>query len=621
MPDTIGRWAPSGERPRFERLRDRARRPIDIVALGSLLTEQVVHIAHHPSAGGQGSIPIRSMTASIGGGAANVAAIGARLGARTMLVSAIGDGPRAHEIRDRLADAGVDVSLLAIRPGCDADLLVLLCDVAGDWVALEQLDPDLRMRQDDLPGREMLTKATWLHVDGYASFTAGDPALVDAAVERARAAGCLVSVDAATPSATAEPGYIRSLFARADVVFANIVEASALTSIAPEDIDGMLTALLDLGPAVVVLKAGGAGSIVASAEGRARIAAIPTVVIDTLAAGDAYVAATLVGLAEGRTLVDAARRGAAAGSVACRTPGSQGGIFDAAAAEAMSAAPGPDDVEDRVIPLGMARSPVRVRPVADLRGLPDGELPRFALVPGSERRVEQIAERLADVRVIAHDREFLAITGDLDGIPMMACSTGIGGHGVSLVVDALGARGADTFIRVGVTGALQDRMRTGDLVVASAAVRLDGTSEYYADLAYPAVADHAVTVALVAAAQSRQAVVHVGIGFTASSFYAGEGIPAFRGFRSASMAGIEAEMREIGVLDQDTETATLFTVARRRGWRAGRVNAVVDDRTAAGYDPTGEPLAIETALEAVRRLTAWDEAGRTWRAGQPGAER
>ena len=177
-------------------------------------------------------------------------------------------------------------------------------------------------------------------------------------------------------------------------------------------------------------------------------------------------------------------------------------------------------------------------------------------------------------------------------------------------MEALGDRGATTFIRVGVTGALQERIGTGDLVVAGGAVRMDGTSDAYADPAYPAAADPRVTAALVAGARAVGAPVHVGIGATSSSFYAGEGIPAFGGFVSASMAGIEDELRRAGVLDWDTETATLFTVARLRGWRAGRVNVVVDDRSTGRYDPVGEPRAVEAVLEALRRLAAWDAEGR-----------
>ncbi len=580
-------------------------RRLDILAMGSFLAEQVIHVERHPAAGGQGSIPIRSLASSTGGGAANVAAYAARLGGRSAILAITGDGPRSRAALAHLADAGVDTGAVAVRPGRDADLLVLLSDPAGDWVALEQLDPALRFSDTDLGPGVPFAEATWFHVDGYAHHSAGSQRVVDEAVRLARAAGCLVSVDAAVPSSLADPGYLRSLFARADIAFANRAEATALTGETQDA--AAVDALLALGPGVVVLKCGADGSLVATPDGQARVAAIPVDVVDTLAAGDAYVAAMLLGLARGEPVLTAARRGAAAGALACRTPGSQGGTFAAADVDALLA--------DGSTPAGPTSHARRVR--GGLFAGLDGPLPAYVLVPGSEHRVGRFGECLAGTRTLARERDFLLVAGTLDGIPVAACSTGIGGHGVSLVVDALGSRGATTFIRVGVTGALQERIGTGDLVVASGAVRMDGTSDVFIDPAYPAVADTWVTAALVAAAQAERAPVHVGVGGTSSSFYAGEGIPGFGGFVSASMAGIEDELRAVGVLDWDTETATLFTVARLRGWRAGRMNVVVDDRSTGRYNPIGEPRAIEVALRAVRILAAWDVGGRTtWQPGR-----
>jgi uridine phosphorylase len=584
------------------------RRRLDVLAMGSFLAEQVIHVERHPAAGDQGSIPIRSLASSTGGGAANVAAYAARLGGRSAVLATTGDGPRSLAALEGLADAGVETGAVAVRPGHDADLLVLLSDPAGDWVAMEQLDPALRLAAADLGPAVPFAEATWFHVDGYAHHSAGSQAVADEAVRLARVAGCAVSVDAAVPSSLADPAYLRSLFARADIVFANRAEAASLTGQTQDD--GAVDALLALGPAVVILKCGADGSVVATRGGRARVAAIPVDVVDTLAAGDAYVAAVLVGLARGEELLEAARRGAAAGALACRTPGSQGGSFSTSDLDALLAnGPGPVGA---TVP--HARGP-RPRLFAGF----DGPLPAYVLVPGSEHRVRRFGEHLDEVRTLAQERDFLLVAGTLDGIPVAACSTGIGGYGVSLAVDALGGRGATTFIRVGVTGALQERIGTGDLVIASGAVRMDGTSDVFADPAYPAAADTWVTAALVAAAHAAGAPVHVGVGGTSSSFYAGEGIPAFGGFVSASMAGIEDELRAAGVLDWDTETATLFTVARLRGWRAGRMNVVVDDRSTGRYNPIGEPRAIEVALRAVRILAGWDTDGLTrWQPARGG---
>lgn len=335
---STGPTGSAGDGPTYRVPASAAGRALDVLAMGSLLAEQVIHVARHPGPG-QGSIPIRALASGTGGGAANVAAVTARLGGRAAILAATGDGPRACALLADLEAAGVDTTPVIVRPGHDADLLVLLADPAGDWVALEHLDPALPMRDDDLGPSIPFADATWFHVDGYAHHTAGSQAAVDAAVGRARAAGCAISVDAAVPSSHADPAYLRSLYARADLAFANRAEAAAVTG--ADDDDAMLDALLALGPAVAVLKCGADGSLVATSTGRARVPAIPTAVVDSVAAGDAYVAAVLLGLARGLPLVDAAVRGAAAGALACRYPGSQGGSFGAADVDALLAGEAP----------------------------------------------------------------------------------------------------------------------------------------------------------------------------------------------------------------------------------------------------------------------------------------
>lgn len=90
-------------------------------------------------------------------------------------------------------------------------------------------------------------------------------------------------------------------------------------------------------------------------------------------------------------------------------------------------------------------------------------------------------------------------------MPISVTSTGGigGGPSTAIAVEELAAiGGADTFIRVGSTGAIQPGIEIGDLIIAKAAVRLDGTSKQYVRVEYPAVADLEVTLALIEAAES-----------------------------------------------------------------------------------------------------------------------
>ncbi|MBN1267789.1 MAG: nucleoside phosphorylase [Anaerolineales bacterium] len=231
----------------------------------------------------------------------------------------------------------------------------------------------------------------------------------------------------------------------------------------------------------------------------------------------------------------------------------------------------------------------------------------YVFVPGSQRRARQLAEAWKDPREIASHYEFLVLSGKLNETSVTACSTGIGGRSTSIAVTELAELGGHTFVRVGVTGSLQPEVQVGDLIIASAAVRMDKTSEHFVTLAYPALAHFEVLVALIAAAQDNDFRYHVGISATSSSFYCGEGSSGFNGYRHSGMDAIESDLQAARVYDWDTETATLFTLCGLYGLRAGRVNAVVDDPETGVYNPIGEANAVKTALDAVRILSAWDQ--------------
>lgn len=236
-----------------------------------------------------------------------------------------------------------------------------------------------------------------------------------------------------------------------------------------------------------------------------------------------------------------------------------------------------------------------------------GQIAEYVLVPGSEKRVEKFATMWDEARKIAHHYEFLVYSGTLSGIPITACSTGIGGRSTSIAIDEMAALGGKTFIRVGVTGGLQPGFKAGDLIIASGAVRMDKTSEHYVFIEYPAVADIEVTCALIAAAEKLDYPYHVGITATASSFYAGEGITCYGDYRHSKMDHIESDLRAANVYDWDTETATIYTLCSLYGLRAGRINTIVDDPETGLFNPVGETNAMRVSLEAIKILVKWDQ--------------
>lgn len=136
--------------------------------------------------------------------------------------------------------------------------------------------------------------------------------------------------------------------------------------------------------------------------------------------------------------------------------------------------------------------------------------------PGSCGKIAALMDK--PVKLASH-REFTTWRAELDGKPVIVCSTGIGGPSTSIAVEELAQLGIRTFLRIGTTGAIQPHINVGDVLVTTASVRLDGASLHFAPLEFPAVADFECTTALVEAAKSIGATTHVGVTASSDTFY------------------------------------------------------------------------------------------------------
>ena len=189
-----------------------------------------------------------------------------------------------------------------------------------------------------------------------------------------------------------------------------------------------------------------------------------------------------------------------------------------------------------------------------------GDVAKYVLIPGDPKRAEKIAAFFDESKKVAEYRGFVTYTGNVNGIGISACSTGIGCPSAAIAVEELSRIGAETFIRVGTTGALQNEIKTGDIVIATSAVRADGTSRSYAPIELPAVADFNVTSALVNAAHKLRQKVHFGPVLTSDAFY-----------------GDLDNLRlwsKYNVLSVEMESSTLFTLANVKKLKAGSILAV-----------------------------------------------
>jgi uridine phosphorylase len=244
-------------------------------------------------------------------------------------------------------------------------------------------------------------------------------------------------------------------------------------------------------------------------------------------------------------------------------------------------------------------------------GLRSGEMPTRVLVPGDPDRAEKIAASWDERHRLSERREFRSYRGWYRGVEIGTVSAGIGGPSMSIVVDELAQLGVRTILRVGSCGAIDPSVRPGDLVISLAAARFEGTSESYAPLGYPAVADPEAFRALVEAARTLGLRFHTGITATVGTFYPEQGRAGFGGARTWK-PGEPPELlfRRWRIVNVEMECATLFTMASVFGLQAGAVCTVYGDA------PDGRPIpedplpAIRVANEAIRALASPAPAAR-----------
>jgi sugar/nucleoside kinase (ribokinase family) len=300
-------------------------RPIDILALGSAVLEQVIQVDRWPASGGQGAVTISRMTFTAGGCGINVSCFSGRLGACSAVICCLGDGKYSQEIWDELGRSNVLTQYIHRFEGHDGNLVIELTNPEGDWTVMNYMDPEVKLSVADIPLEDVFRSTKILHIDGYSYVNAGDRASVETAFARARQAGCVISVDGCVPAAENHPDFMASLFARADIVFANLYEAFSATK--TSSVEEAMQIFQKMGPKLCILKMGLDGSHMITPEGFGHVPAYPVDVVDTVAAGDAYIATCLSRLIQGDSLLRAARRGSAAGALACLGPGSLSSRF------------------------------------------------------------------------------------------------------------------------------------------------------------------------------------------------------------------------------------------------------------------------------------------------------
>ncbi len=242
-------------------------------------------------------------------------------------------------------------------------------------------------------------------------------------------------------------------------------------------------------------------------------------------------------------------------------------------------------------------------------GVKTGEVGRYVLLPGDPKRCAKIAAYFEDPVLIADNREYVTYTGMLDGVRVSVTSTGIGGPSASIAMEELVKCGADTFVRIGTCGGMDIEVKGGDVVVATGAIRMEGTSKEYAPIEFPAVPDLDVTNSLVTACKKLGVTYHAGVVQCKDAFY-GQHNPELMPVSFELLQKWDAWLR-MGCKASEMESAALFIVGQFLRVRVGSCFLVVanQEREKRGL-PNAQvhdtDIAIKTAIEALRVLIAQD---------------
>ena len=312
--------------PRFGLPAHLHHRPYDLLVLGAGKHEMILRVSDWPQPGGQTNVDIMQSHNEAGGSGMNVATIMARLGGKSALVAALGAGRNGQTVWDEMTRSGVDTQFVRRIEGSEGSLLIILTRADGDWIVMQENDPRVQLAADQLPTVAEMAQFKLVHIDGFSYMEGEQRSVIELGIAKAREAGCIVSIDTAVPSVQQDPSYVHQLFRRCDIVFANAFEAEQVTGCSESE--ALVAAMRDLQVSLVVLKLGADGSWLITREEVGKMPAFPVQIVDTIAAGDSYAAAFLLGLCRGETMERAAEWGSAAGAMACLGTGSLSHRFD-----------------------------------------------------------------------------------------------------------------------------------------------------------------------------------------------------------------------------------------------------------------------------------------------------
>lgn len=240
-------------------------------------------------------------------------------------------------------------------------------------------------------------------------------------------------------------------------------------------------------------------------------------------------------------------------------------------------------------------------------GINANQIASTVLLPGDPKRVNLISKEWDSYSEVGNNREFVTHSGKIYDLEISAVSTGIGNPAMATVVESLKRMDVKTLIRVGTTGSIQEGIECGHLIIAQAAVRLDGASKAYVMPEYPASAHYEGLIATIQACEELGYSYHVGITASTDSWYLGQARPGYRDYYPTHAEFLMRDLQMAGVLNFEMETSALYTLSNLYNIRSVAVFAVVANRITNTIEVTGIEKAISVGNMAAQILQKMDK--------------
>lgn len=287
-----------------------------IVVVGSLNMDLVVRVPHMPAPGE--TLLGDNFQTIPGGKGANQAVAAARMGARVTMIGCVGDDDFGKNLVDNLEIEGIDITNISVDPDAATGIALITVDESGQNSIVVASGANMALTPDDV-------RAAWQNltdVDVVVMPLEVSLACIEEAATLAKQSTAKVVLNPAPAQELSD-----QLLGKIDVLVPNESETTLLTGLdinSPDQAKIAAQKLQSKGVNTVILTLGERGAMLIEEGAEAQLyPSFPTDVVDTTAAGDAFVATLSVGISSGVPLEEAIRQANAAGALAVSKIGAQ----------------------------------------------------------------------------------------------------------------------------------------------------------------------------------------------------------------------------------------------------------------------------------------------------------